>query len=322
MRWITLLLFILSCAREVYKPPPIDYPEAIIEILENGFEFHWIVEREKGDMRSTFKASGIYRCKGDFDMEGVITIGDTEEPISGIDPYREINNLTGKGGFELISHRGDELVYSFTANLSLFSPGGKEGEGKLIIVKEWIKKISAKTEGIDWEMKIEPKHVIKGKNIKIKGDVDPHILKMRLEYYGEKNVEIKGDKIYFEEVIPIEIGGLLLKKGDYSIYAIKRAAEGKFILSPDSIESYNPKRKIDVTIEDVRMRVNERGGYLITVDFNKPVEEPLLGILIDGGLFGIGHPGGLSLRFTVKNDKLSREIYAILKSHVFQIRKN
>ncbi|MCK4572555.1 hypothetical protein KAT89_06525 [candidate division WOR-3 bacterium] len=321
MRWTILLMLILSCAREVYTAPPTDFPQIMIENLENGFEFHWIVEREKDGFKSTFVASGEYKGAGDFYLEGTLKVGDTEEPIFEINPYAEINNLTGKRDFVLISHKEDELVYFFTANLSLFSPGGKEGEGKLIIKKERIKKISAKTTDIDWEMNIEPRGQIERKSIEIAGDIDPNILKDRLEYYGQRRVEVKGNRIYFEEVIPINRDGLLFNKGDYSIYAITHTPEGELLLSPDSIESYNRLIEIETEIEDIRVIANERGGYWITVDFTRPVEEVLIGILIDGELFGIGHPSGLSLGFTVKYDRLTKEIYAILKTHT-DLRKN
>ena len=315
MRWLVLLLLVLSCTQEVNKRPPPDFPKVMIENLENGFGFKWIVKREKDDIRTTLKASGVYRSGGDFDMDGTIDIGEVEEPIFEINPYIEIKNLTGMGNFKLISHKGDELIYSFTANLSLFSPGGKEGEGKLIIKKEGIKKISAKTQGIDWEMNIEPKYKLKRESIEITENFDLEILKERLEYYGERKVEIKGNRIFFEETIPLAKDGLLFKRGDYSVYEIMQVPEGEFILSPDSIEQYNPKRKIYTEIEDVSMREDEHGGYQITVDFSKPIEAVIIGILIDGELFGIGHPSGLTLRFIVRNDRLSREIYAILKAH-------
>lgn len=315
MRWIAILLFILGCTREVYKPPPPDFPEELIQRLEKGFEFKWNVKREKGDIQSTFKASGVYKGSGDFQMNGTIKIGNIEEPISEIDPYEEIRNLSGKRDFLLISRNGDEYTYSFTANLSLFSPGGKEGVGRVIINQEGIEKISAKTEGIEWEMKIEPRKRVHRKSLETGKNIDTPTLKKRLEYYGERMVEVKDNRIYFEEVIPIKRDGLLFKRGDYSTYRVAPAPEGELILSPDSIECYTKQGLIRTRIEDVSIRLDEHGESWITVVFDTPIEESLTGVQIDGELFGIGHPSGETLRFTLKNDRLAKEIYAVLKSH-------
>lgn len=314
MRWTVLLLFIFSCVREVQKEVPVDFPEKTIEKLENGFEFIWIVKREIGEIISTFNASGVYRGENDFDLKGTIKIEDKEEPIFEIDPYVEIINITGKKDFRLISQDKDEFIYSFTANLSLFSPGGKEGEGLLIIEKEWVNKITAKTKDINWEMKIMHLKQLERKSIKIKGNIDRDIIKKRFEYYGERKVEIKGNNIYFEEVIPLDKNGLLFKNGDYTVYSIEYVPEGELLLSPDSIESYNPIKKLETKIKDVQITLDERGRHWITVEFTEPVKEFLVGIMIDDELFGIGHPSGLSLRFNVKYDKLAREIYAVLKA--------
>lgn len=318
MRWIVLLLFIFSCVREVYKEVPVDFPEITLEKLENGFQFIWIVEREFGEIKSTFNASGLYRGENDFDLNGTIKIEDREEPIFEIDPYIEINNLTGKKDYKLVSQNKDKFTYSFTANLSLFSPGGKEGKGLLIIDREWVNKITATAEGINWEMNITPSKQIERKSIKIEGNIDRNIIKKRFEYYGERKVEIKGNYIYFEEVTPVDKNGLLFKKGDYSIYSIDYVPEGELLLSPDSIESYNPIKKLETDIKDVEISLDERGRNWITVKFTEPVKEFLVGIIIDDELFGIGHPSGLSLRFNVKYNKLAREIYAVLKAQTIK----
>jgi hypothetical protein len=304
--------------RVVHKEVPIDFPEKTLEKLEKGFQFIWIVKRETGEIKSTFNASGVYRGENDFDLKGTIKIEDREEPIFEIDPYIEIKNLTGKKDFKLVSQNNDEITYSFTANLTLFSPGGKEGDGLLIIDNGWIKKITAKTEGINWEMNIAPSKQLERKSIKIEGNIDRNIIKKRFEYYGERKVEIKGNYIYFEEVIPVDENGLLLKKGEYSIYSIDYVPEGELLLSPDSIEYYNPITKLETDIKDVEISLDERGRNWITVEFTEPVKEFLIGIIIDDELFGIGHPSGLSLRFNVKYNKLAREIYAVLKAQAIK----
>jgi hypothetical protein len=314
MRWTVLILFIFSCVREVYKEVRVDFPEKTVEKLTNGFEFIWIVKRETPEIKSTFNASGVYRGENDFDLKGTIKIEDKEEPIFEIDPYIEIKNLTGKKDFKLVSQNKDKFTYSFTANLSLFSPGGKEGEGLLIIDKEWVNKITAKANGINWEMNVIPVKQPERKSIKIEDNIDRDIIKKRFEYYGERKVEIKGNYIYFEEAIPIDKNGLLFKEGDYSIYSIDYVPEGELLLSPDSIEYYNPIKKLKTDVKDVQITLDERGRHWITIEFTKPVKEFLVGIIIDDELFGIGHPSGLSLRFNVKYNKLAREIYAVLKA--------
>jgi len=314
MRLTVLLLFIFSCVREVYKEAPVNFPEKTLEKLENGFQFIWIVKRETGEIKSIFNASGIYRGENDFDLKGTIKIEDREEPIFEIDPYIEIKNLTGKKDFKLVSQNKDKFTYSFTSNLSLFSPGGKDGEGLLIIDKEWINKITAKAEGINWEMNIIPVKQLERKSIKIEGNIYRDIIKKRFEYYGERKVEIIGNYIYFEEVIPVDKNGLLFKEGDYTIYSIEYVPEGELLLSPDSIESYNPIKKLETKIKDVEISLDERGTNWITVEFREPVKEFLVGIIIDDELFGIGHPSGLSLRFNVRYNKLAKEIYAVLKA--------
>ena len=315
MFWITLFL-IINCAhrgQELHPPAP-NLPQEMINKLENGFGFKWDAKREKGGIITTLKASGVYKGGGDYEMKAALRIGDIEESIFDIDPYIELKNLCGKDDFEFTSRKNGEYVYSFTANLTLLSPGGKEGKGQLLIGEKGITRITAKTEDIEWQMKIEPLKGITRKSLTINKDIDPLILKQRLEYFGERRVEIKGAKIYFEKTLPIRKEGLLLKKGKYSIFALKREPEGELFLSPDSIERYTPIRKIEVEIEDARMREDEHGEYWITIHFNKPAEGDLTGIVIEKELFGIGHSSGKTLRFIVRNYRLAKEIYAVLKS--------
>ncbi len=314
MRRIVFVLFILSCVREVYTPPPYDYPEVMIQKLANGFQFNWNVIREKEGRITSLKAKGIYKGEGDYEIEGTIKLDKIEEPITNIDPYQEIKNLLGLKHFQLISHNHNEYRYSFPANLSLFNPGGEEGEGKLLISNGCIKEIRASSTGIEWEMEIEPLLEVPRKIFEIEGEIEPNILKNRLEYYGERRVEVKENRIYFEEIFPINLNGLLFTKGKYSILAIKPSPEGELLLAPDSIEHYKIVEEIQTRVKDIEIRENEYGGFWLLVNFNKALEEEFVGILINKELFGIGHPAGNALRFTVKNQQLAREIYAILKA--------
>lgn len=322
MKRILVFLIILSgctAKKQSIKPPP-DLPQKMIEKLEEGFNFTWTIKREKSGTITTLNASGSYEGENNYSIKGKIRMNGTEENIRGINPYSEILNVTGIKDFKYLSGKNENIKYSFKANLTLLSPGGMKGKGEIWIDKNGVKKIKATASGMEWEMEIEPLADIPRKSVKIPDKRNHVIMVKRIKHYGERDVEVKDSRIYYREMIPLREEGLLFDKGDFSVFSIKHVPEGKFLLSPDSIEQYDPLDKKDVKISNVEYRKGEKKGYTITVHFDRPLEEKLLGILIDNQLFGIGHPQGATMRFTVKDDVLSREIYAILKAHSKEIR--
>lgn len=315
---LIILLFILNCSREVKKPPPPDLPYIMLESLKNGFTYNWDMIRERGEVKTEFKASGIYSGEGKFTMDGLLKVGETEEEIKDINPYVEIKNLTGDGDFEYLKTDENKYIYGFTANLTLLFPGGKKGKGMVTLSDEGIEKITAESNNAYWEMEIEHTVNVRRRSIDVVEGIPAEVLRRRIEYYGGLNVELKKGKVFFEELRTVDRKGILFNRGNHSVYELTHSPEGNLFLAPDSLERYNIVNRLNLNISEISIRENELGGYWLTLVFDKSTDANLIGITVDDILFGIGHPGGRSFRFPISNDKLAYELYAVLKSNIKQ----
>lgn len=316
MRYSFLILIFIGCAHTEVEPPPENLVEQKLGELEEGFTYLWKAEKKSDGNTLELNARGEYRGEGKYTIKGEIRINNTSREISNINPLQEIISLMGDSKFKPVRIEKDKIEYSFTANLTLFNPRGKEGSGKIIIEEGRITEITARSPDIEWEMEISVPPKGERKTIKIPDGMEPSTVKKRLEFYGEKRVEIKEDRVTFEEKIPVMEKTLLFSPVEISLKYIEHSPEGELLLAPDSIEHYRELDSVKVNITGIERSTDSKGKPLISLRFSGALQSKLTGLIINGELYSFSFPSGNILNLGLKKEKTAREIYAILWAEV------